>query len=93
MPKNPLDQPFFAQLARKGGKRTSMLFTHPPALKVFFWGFPPDPCVWTGHMVDGCSETWWTHLSMLGIVPEVKLGDLMSGEEDVSRLHRQLSAE
>ena len=34
-------------------------------------------------MVDGCSETWWTHLSMLGIVPEVKLGDLMSGEEDV----------
>ena len=39
--------------------------------------------VWTGHMVDGCSETWWTHLSMLGIVPEVKLGDLMSGEEDV----------
>ncbi len=34
-------------------------------------------------MVDGCSETWRTHLSMLGIVPEVKLGDLMSGEEDV----------
>ena len=28
-------------------------------------------------------DTWWTHLSMLGIVPEVKLGDLMSGEEDV----------
>ena len=55
----------------------------------------PDPyasLVWTGHMVGGCSETWWTHLSMLGIVPEVKLGDLMSGEER-SRLHRQLSAE
>ena len=34
-------------------------------------------------MVGGCSETWWTLLSMLGIVPEVKLGDLMSGEEDV----------
>ena len=44
---------------------------------------PMDSLVWTGHMVAGCSETWWTHLSMLGIVPEVKLGDLMSGEEDV----------
>ena len=44
---------------------------------------PPWRGVWTGHIVDGCSETWWTHLSMLGIVPEVKLGDLMSGEEDV----------
>ena len=44
-------------------------------------------------MVDGCSETWWTHLSMLGIVPEVKLGDLMSGEEDVPDSIVRLSAE
>ena len=32
-------------------------------------------------MVDGCSETWWTHFSMLSIVRQVKLGDSMSGEE------------
>ena len=58
------------------------------SFKTYQWGSPegaqpPWRGVWTGHMVDGCSETWWTHLSMLGIVPEVKLGDLMSGEEDV----------
>ena len=46
-------------------------------------GAPSVGVVWTGHMVDGCSETWWTHLSMLVIVREVKLGDRMSGEEHV----------
>jgi len=33
--------------------------------------------------VDGCSGTWWTHFSMLIILPEVKLGNGMDGEKHI----------
>ena len=32
-------------------------------------------------MVDGCSETWWTHFNLVGWLAKVNLADLISHEK------------